>query len=51
MLTWKGKFIQTIPLDKSNFSMFTLPPEYKNFEAFTTKAHIIPMMKTTIPYS
>jgi len=42
LLTWKGKFIQTIPLDQSNVSMFTLAPGYKNFEVFAAEAHIIP---------
>ena len=42
LLTWKDTFIRTIPLDSSNVGTFTLAPGYKNFEAFTAKAHIIP---------
>jgi len=42
LLTWKGQFVWTIPLDQSNVATFTLAPGFKNFEAFATKAHIIP---------
>jgi len=42
LLTWKDKFVQTIPLDRSNVGTFTLAPGYKDFEAFAAKAHIIP---------
>ncbi len=42
LLTWKDKFVQTIPLDQSNVGTFTLALGYKNFKAFAAKAHIIP---------
>jgi len=42
LLTWKEKFVSTIPLDQSNVGTFTLAPGYNNFEAFAAKAHIIP---------
>ncbi len=42
LLSWKDKFIRTVPLDESNVGTFTLAPGYKNFEAFAAKAHIIP---------
>jgi len=42
LLTWKGKFVRTTPLDKSNAGTFTLAPGYKNFEVFAAKAHILP---------
>jgi len=41
LLTWKDKFVWTIPLDNSNVGTFTLALGYKNFEAFDAKTHII----------
>ncbi len=42
LLTWKDKFVRTIPLDSSNVGTFTLTLGYKNFKAFAAEAHIIP---------
>jgi len=41
-LTWKDKYKQTVPLDRSNVGTFTLALGYNCFAAFAAETHIIP---------